>query len=403
MKQAAIKLRISAALACALLLTAAAIAPAQTASAPAAGTRQSGTVKAIAGNAITLTTADGKDSVVIVDGAAKILQVAPDSRDLKSATPISLTDITAGDKVLLTGAANAASGFTATRVVLMKSTDIAQKHAAEQADWQRRGSGGIVSAVAPPIITLSSGSRKVAVNTAPTTIFRRYSGDSVKFEDAKPGTLAEIQAGDQLRVRGAKSDDGSTIQAEEIVSGSFKNLAGTIASVDAANGIITLRDLATKKVVTVKVTANSDQRKLPAQAAAMLAARARAPQTASTPPNATPGAPADAPHAPRPDGAPGAPGNPGAQGPGGPGAQGPGRSASMDLSQMLARLPAGTLADLHNGDAVMIVASQSTGDKLTAVTLLSGVEPILAATPTGTPTMTISPWGVGGDAPGGGQ
>ena len=358
-------------------------------------TRQSGTVKAIAGNAITLTTPDGKDSVVIVDGAAKILQVAPDSRDLKSATPIALTDISAGDKVLLTGAANPASGFTASRVILMKSSDIAQKHAAEQADWQRRGLGGIVSAVTPDgTITLSSGARKLAVATTPTTIFRRYSGDSIKFEDAKPGTLAQIQPGDQMRVRGAKSEDGLSIAAEEIVSGSFKNLAGTISAIDAANGTITLRDLATKKVVTVKVTANSDQRKLPPQAAAMFAARAAGPQAATTP-----GAPADSPRAPRPDAAQRPAGPAGANGPGGPGGA---RSASMDLSQMLARLPAGTLADLHNGDAVMIVASQTGTDTLTAVTLLSGVEPILAASP-GTPTMTISPWGVGGDAPGGGQ
>ena len=48
----------------------------------------------------------------------------------------------------------------------------------------------------------------------------------MKFEDAKPGTLAQIQAGDQLRVPGTKSEDGSSILAEEMVSGSFKNLAG---------------------------------------------------------------------------------------------------------------------------------------------------------------------------------
>ena len=86
---------------------------------------------------------------------------------------------------------------------------------------------------------------------------------------------------------------------------------------------------------------------------------------------------------------------------------GPGHSAGGDLSQMLSRLPAQTLADLKVGEAVMIVASESTpgSDKVTAVTMLSGVEPILAATPSGTPAMTLSPWNVGGGAPegGGGQ
>ena len=56
----------------------------------------------------------------------------------------------------------------------------------------------------------------------------------------------------------------------------------------------------------------------------------------------------------------------------------------------------------------MVVGSESEpgSNKVTAVTMLSGVEPILAATPSGTPTMTLSPWSVGGGAPdsgGGGQ
>jgi hypothetical protein len=71
---------------------------------------------------------------------------------------------------------------------------------------------------------------------------------------------------------------------------------------------------------------------------------------------------------------------------------------------MLARLPNVTLADLKAGDAVMVVGSESEpgSNKVTAVTMLSGVEPILAATPSGTPTMTLSPWSVGGGAPEGG-
>ncbi len=113
------------------------------------------------------------------------------------------------------------------------------------------------------------------MNTSSKTQFRRYAGDSVKFEDAKPGTLAQIQPGDQLRVLGAKSDDGSSIQAEEVVSGSFKNLAGLIATIDAAKGTLTLKDLATKKMMTVMITANSNVRTLPPQAAAMFAARAK--------------------------------------------------------------------------------------------------------------------------------
>jgi hypothetical protein len=273
----------------------------------------------------------------------------------------------------------------------MKAQDIAQQHAAEQADWQKRGTGGLVSAVdeGTGTITTSIGAKKVAVQTSSTTKFRRYAGVSVKFEDAQPGTLAQIRPGDQLRVLGTKSDDGLSIQAEIVVSGSFLHLSGTIASIDAANGTFTLKDLVTKKMMTVKVTPDSDVRKLPPQAAARFAARAKG------------GAPA------------GHPGNGNAQ----PKAQTTAsasqdgdeqrRSAGMDLSQMLRRLPTQTLSDLKVGDAVMIVASQETpgSANVSAVTLLSGVEPILSASPNGA-SMNLSPWQVGGgepDAGGGSQ
>jgi hypothetical protein len=355
------------------------------AAAPAA-TRQIGTVKAISGASITLTTDAGQQVVVNVADAAKILQLAPGSTDLKTAQTITLADIAEGDRVLVTGKAGDDAGtFAASRVILMKSGDIAQKNELEQADWQKRGTGGIVNTIdaGAGVLTVSAGAKKIQVNTTGSTKFRRYSGDSVKFEDAVPGTFAQIQPGDQLRVRGAKSDDGSSIQAEEVVSGSFKNLAGVIATLDAANGTLTLKDLATKKMMTVKVTTNSSVRALPPQAAAMFAARARGGTGAAG------GGQASAQG-----------GDAAAHRSGGMGG-GAGRPAGGDLSQMVNRLPAGAVSDLKVGEAVMIVASQADPGSatVTAVTLLSGVEPILAATPSGTPAMTLSPWNVGSGAP----
>ncbi len=358
------------------------------AAAPAAA-RQLGTVTAVAGNSLTLKTDAGQVVVVSVADGARILQLAPGSTDLKTAQAIALTDIAAGDRVLVTGkAGDSAAAFAASRVILMKSSDIAQKHEMEQADWQKRGTGGIVSAVdeSTGTLTVAVGAKKVAVNTSGKTQFRRYAGDSVKFEDAKPGTLAQIQAGDQLRVRGAKSDDGLSIQAEEMVSGSFKNLAGVIATIDAASGTLTLKDLTTKKTVTVLVTANSNVRTLPPQAAAMFAARAKGGAAGGSGGGSQPAA------------------GQGAEASGGGRPGGGGRSAGGDLSQLVSRLPNKTIADLKVGDAVMIVASQPDpgSAKVTAVTLLSGVEPILAATP-GAPAMTLSPWSIGGEgAPEGG-
>jgi co-chaperonin GroES (HSP10) len=356
------------------------LAPIAVAQTAAAAAHQIGTVKAISGNTVTLATDAGQTYTVEVSDGARVLQIAPGSTDLKTAQVIALTDIAPGDRILVTGkAGDSANALTASRVILMKSTDIAHKHAAEEEDWQKRGSGGIVSAVDPATgtVTITARGKKVAVQTTSATLFRRYASDSVKFEDAQPGTLSQVRAGDQLRVRGTRSEDGSSIQAEEIVSGAFTNLSGTIASVDAAAGKLTLKDLATKKTYVIKVTSNSNLRTLPPDVAQRFAARARAGQGGQ----AGSGGHADSAAAP-------------AAGAG----QGHGSgSAGMDLSQMLGRLPTGSLQDLHPGEAVMLVASPSSaGDSLTAVTLLSGVEPILAATPGNSPAMTLSPWNVGG-------
>lgn len=349
------------------------------AAAPAA--RQLGTVTVVAGNSLTLKTDAGQQVVISVADGVRILQLAPGSTDLKTAQVITLPNIAVGDRVLVNGKADAnGSSFAASRVILMKSSDIAHQHEAEEADWQKRGTGGIVKSVdeVAGTLTVAIGAKEIAVKTSSATQFRRYAGDSVKFEDAKPGILTQIQAGDQLRVRGAKSEDGSTVQAEEIVSGSFKNLAGLIASIDAANGTLTLKDLATKKTVTVTVTANSNVRTLPPQAAAMFAARARGGAGGASSPDHAEGA--------------------GERRPGGAG-----RTAGGDLSQLVNRLPNETIANLKVGDAVMIVASQPdpNSNTVTAVTLLSGVEPILAAGP-GAPAMTLSPWSLGGEPDTGG-
>ena len=63
-------------------------------------------------------------------------------------------------------------------------------------------------------------------------------------------------------------------------------------------------------------------------------------------------------------------------------------------------MPAVTLSDLHKGDAVMIVATQGApSGGATAITLLSGVDAILQAAPSGSQAMMLSPWSLG--APGG--
>ncbi len=357
----------------------------------AASTRQLGTVKSISGNTVTISTTAGAPYTITVAPNAPVLQLPPGSTDLKSATPTTLDNIAVGDRVLATGKpGDTPDAILASRVILMKSSDLAARAQEQQADWQRHGVSGLVKSTDGQVLTISAGPRTVTVQTTPTTVFRRYAADSISFQDAKPGTLDQIHTGDQLSVRGTHSDDNLSITAEEVVTGTFANLSGVVSTVDPASGTVSLKDLATKKPVTVKVTANSDLRKLPAQAAAAFAARN------------TPGAAASA-GAVSPEARASAGG--GAGGQAGPGAQGGGRArAGMDLSRMLARLPAEPLADLKTGDAVMIVASPSPGasNTYTAITLLSGVEPLLSSTAPGAQPITLSPWNLSAPEGGGG-
>lgn len=347
-----------------------------------------GTVKTISGNTITISTDAGQAVTVNVATGAKVVKLPVGSTDLTKATPSDLADVAVGDRVLVTGkAGDTPATFAALRVILMKSSDIASMQAAQQAEWRTNGVGGVVSTVDPATgaITLTSGAKKIVVNTSAKTTFKRFAGDSVKYQDAKVGTITQIQPKDQLQARGAKSADGTSVQAEEVISGSFENLSGQIASLDPATGKITLKDLATKKMITVNVTANSDIRNMPLQMANMFAARAN-------------GGAAGGAGGRRGAGGGGAPA--GAGGPaGGMGGMGGGqRSAGADLSQMIARFPTITLADLHKGDAVMIVASDTApgASTMTAVTLLTGVDPILTANPNGGMDLSMSIGGGGG-------
>ena len=358
--------------------------PAPAAAAAASTESERGTVSAVSGNSITIAADGGQTIAVTVAPGARILQVPVGSTDLKSAATIQLSDIATGDHILVTGkAGDTPASFSAVRVILMKSADIAQQQAAEQADWRARGVGGIVSAVDPATgtITLTSGTKKITVATSSKTEFKRFAGDSVQYQDAKPGTLADIHPKDQLQAKGTKSADGASVQAEEVVSGAFENLSGVIATIDPATGTITLRDLATKKLVTVDVTKNANVRKLDMMTATMFAQRTSGGAAAG-------------------GGRRGGGGGAGAYGGGAAGgdAGSARRSAGADLSQMISRQPAITLADLHKGDALMIVASEPTpgASTLTAVTVLAGVEPILTANPNGGMDLSMSMGGGGG-------
>jgi Domain of unknown function (DUF5666) len=363
--------------------------------ASAAIAKSLGTIKAINGNALTLSPSSGPEVAVTVAPTARMLRMAPGDKDLKNAIPIQLDDLKVGDTVRVRGHATA-SGIDALEVLVITSAAVDAVRDQIRQDWQKRGLGGLVSSVDPAAGTVTititglGGKKEITVHATKSTIIRRYAPDSVKFDDAKPSTLADIHPGDQLRARGERSADGQELTSEEIVTGSFRNVAGTVNSIDASAGTVSVQDLLTKKPVTVKVTAESQLHKLPPEAAQRIAMRLKG----------TPGAPGAGSGAAggsaNPGGAnPGAPPPAGAMSAGGPGGGGM-RPGGGDFQQMLNRMPAVTLADLHKGDAVLIVATEGSSSGATAITLLSGVEPILQAAPSASQTMMLTPWSLGG-------
>lgn len=386
-----------------------------------------GTVKSVNGSSIVLTTDGGAEITVAVADGAKIIHAIP-GQDLKSAPQIQVSDIQVGDRIAALGPTEGQTSGTATMLLVMKQSDVADIHQKERDEW-RRGVGGIVKGVdaSSGTITiansLAAGGKPVLIRVGKDTDIKRYSPDSVKFDDAKAGTLDQIKPGDQIRARGTKSADGTEFTAQAIVSGAFKDIAGTVVSTDAANNTATILDLATKKPVTIKVGPDSILRKLPPFVAMGIAMRLKG----GAPGAGSPGAPGTGTAAGNwqgrgqsqgPSQGQGAPASENGgerartwQGGGGtqgvPGGNWRGNGGPPDFQQMLARMPAVTVSDLNKGDAVMLVATEGTAtSQPTAITLLAGVEPILTAAPAGASASTIlSPWnlGQGGAAASGGD
>lgn len=359
-----------------------------------------GTIKAISGNTLALAPESGPEVPVTVEPDARLLRMNPGDKDLKNAAPIQLQDLQVGDTVRVRGRASEdGKSIDALEVLVITRSAIEAVREQIRQDWQKRGLGGLVSSVDPAAGTVTvsvtgmAGKKNVTVRAAKNTIVRRYAPDSVKFDDAKASSLQEIHPGDQLRARGEKSTDGLEMTAEEIVTGSFRNIAGTVNSVDANAATITVQDLLTKKPVVIKITSDSQLHQLPAEFAQRIAMRLKSSMAGG----ASSGAAGN--HA---EAAPGS----GSARPEGmaPGGANGGQMAGMhqggspDFQQMLNRMPPVTLSDLHKGDAVLIVATEGSTSSSTAITLLSGVEPILQAAPS--QAMMLTPWSLGG-APGG--
>jgi len=387
------------------------VAPLALAQAAAPASRVVGTVTAVGNGLLTVKTDAGTERKVTVPDGVTLQRIAPGEKDLSKAATIQFSDLAVGDRVLVRLAPEPTSDpVTALSIVAIPQADLAQKQQKDLQDWQRNGVGGLVKSVdaGTGLVVITSGAgptqKTITLHTTPATILRRYAPDSVDFNQAKPAPLEVIKAGDQLRARGTKSPDGLDIAATEVVSGSFRNISGTISAINPADSTLTLKDLVTKQTVTVRVGPEAQMRKLPDTMAKALASMTKA-DGGNAGGNAGPGASgpgasrsgasgsgasgqgAVASSQPRPEYAAGAGQGGNGRTPGGMDASG---RRGGDLQSMLSRAPAIQLKDLQKGDAIMLVSTQGTSE-VTAITLLAGVEPLLQA-PASTQNMLLSNW-----------
>jgi uncharacterized membrane protein YgcG len=380
---------------------------------PLAVAKRIGAIKAINGNVITLAPDSGPEVEVTVQPNARLLRLVPGDKDLKNATAIQLQDLQVGDTIRARGQGSTdGKSIAALEIIVITRSAVQAVSDQIRQDWQKRGVGGPVMAVDPAAGTVtiaisSLGAKKtIVVQASKNTVIRRYSPDSSKPEDAKVSMLQEIQVGDQLRARGDRSADGAELAAEEIFTGNFPVVEGLIKFVDASTSTMTVQDTITKKAVVLKITADSQLHKIPAEMAQRFAMRLKA----GLPPG-TPGAGSGPSASVTPSGQVSRSSAGGGQGAGmsqggtagGGGMGGGARSGGggFDFQRLLDQTPPVALADLHKGDAVAVLATQGTpANGSTVIKLFSGVEPILQAAPSGSQAMMLAPWSLGG-APGG--
>lgn len=321
---------------------------------------------------------------VLLSEATEYFRVPPGERTLEHRQPIKLADIQIGDRAMARGrVSDDRKTVPARQVIIMTKADIAQHQEHDREEWRRRGLVGTISSINAETkeITVSvrtrEGMKPVIVAVGNNVQFRRYAPDSVRFDDAKPSTFAEIKVGDELRALGERSADGARFTPEEVVTGSFRRVDGTITAINAASGEITVKSLQNGQAYTIVVNQNSMLRRLPPEMAQRLVMMRQMQAAGGQPGGQQPqGA---RPAGPTPQGA-----GPGAANGGAPGAVGPGGmrpgGGGFDPQELFERLPAITIADLKQGDAIGVLSTVgAVPTRLTAIKLAAGIEPLLAA------------------------
>ena len=332
-----------------------------------------GDVVSIDASKIVLQTKDGSIDVLLSD-KTEYKRVPPENPSLKAAIAATFTEIGTGDKLMVTGIlSDDKKTLPARAVYLMTKAEIAQKQVKESEKWTTKGISGRVASVDPITKQIKIEVRGLAATTTVVLTPKegakllRYAPNSVKFSEAKASSINEIEAGDMLRASGDRSPDGASFAAEEIITGAFRTVAGSVKTIDVAKNEVVITDAQTQKDLIVELGSASVMKKFPEEMAQRLAAfqgggmRPGGPARAGTQPPRANGAPAGS-------------------GQAGPGGRGGGMGARGGIDDMLERFPNISVGDLKTGDVIAVSSTRSTSlERITAIKLLAGVEPFLRA------------------------
>lgn len=318
---------------------------------------------------MTVKTEAGSKVAVIANGKTVYLRIPPGEKTLEKATKIALADVEVGDKVYARGkVADDKSSISTLQIIVMSKADIATKQAREREEWQRRSVAGIVTALNPEKKELTirartaDGARIVTVSAGDEVKFRRYAPNSIKFSDANPSSFADVKVNDQIRALGDKSPDGATFIAQEIISGAFRAVGGTITAINPQANEIKIAQIGDKQAITIIVNQDSKLRRLPSEMAESLA-KTIVPAGKSS--SSNPQAPAD------------------------PEIKKDKRTIQEELEQQ----PQLSLVDIKVGEGIIIYSTASGNNtRLTAITLVAGADPLLKAVqPRGAPIPGSNP------------
>jgi hypothetical protein len=292
-----------------------------------------------AGGQLMLKTDAGQTLQVSLDEKTLYRRVAPGEQSVSKADKITLADVSVGDRVYAQGKVEPGQTSLRTRYILvMSKAAIAGMRERESEDWRRRGIVGVVTAVDPErkevkVERRAGGAAEALTLKADAAKFYRYSPDSSLFSDARASSLAELKPGDMVRARGDRGE-GGVFTAQDVVSGSFRTVGGTVTSVSPDAAEVKMEEVPTRKPLTVVVNRNTVLRRMSPADASLFARK---------------------------------------PGEGAAGAQG-----GADFQTILERQPALALSEIKPGDMILVSSSKG-GDpaRMTAITLVAGMDALL--------------------------